>query len=49
VVNLSGDVPKCAPNEESVKGTSSKDNANNSTTSNSNDGCAPPLEKVDLE
>ncbi|KAM0928187.1 hypothetical protein ACQ4PT_002324 [Festuca glaucescens] len=46
---LTGDVPKSAPNEESVKGTSSKDNARNSMTSDSNDGCAPPLEKVDFE
>jgi hypothetical protein len=46
VFNISDNVPKSAPNEGSMKGTSSKDNARNST---SNDGCAPPLEKVYFE
>ncbi|KAM0904957.1 hypothetical protein ACQ4PT_017660 [Festuca glaucescens] len=49
VVNLSGDPPKSAPNEESVKRTSSRDDARNSTTSDSNDGCFPTLAKGDFE
>lgn len=41
----SGDIPKSAPNEESVKGTTSKDDAGNSTTSDSNVEGAPASEK----
>ena len=41
-----GDVPKRAPNEESAKGTTSKDDAGNLTTSDSNVDCASPSEKV---
>jgi hypothetical protein len=40
VINPSGDVPKS---------TNSKDDARNSTTSDSNDVCAPPLVKGDFE
>jgi hypothetical protein len=49
VVNISGDPPKSAPNEELVKRTSSKDDARNSTTSDTNDGCSPTSEKGDFE
>lgn len=44
----SGDIPKSAPNEESVKGTTSKDDARNLVTSDSNVEGAPSSEK-DLE
>jgi hypothetical protein len=47
VIDSSGNVPKCEPNEESVQGRSSKDDAGNSTTSDSNVECAPPSEKGD--
>ncbi|XP_073354501.1 uncharacterized protein [Aegilops tauschii subsp. strangulata] len=42
----SGDIPKSAPNEVSVKGTTSKDDGRNSTTSDSNVEGAPASEKV---
>lgn len=43
-----GDVSNNAPNEELVKGTTSKDDAGNSTISGSNvEDVAPPLEKSD--
>lgn len=41
----SGDIPKSAPNEESVKGSTSKDDAGNSMTSDSNVEGAPASEK----
>lgn len=46
----SGDIPKSAPNEESMKGTTSKDDAGNSVTSESDSNVegAPASEK-DLE
>ena len=41
------DVPKRAPDEESAKGTTSKDDAGNLTTSDSNvDGASPSSEKA---
>uniref|UniRef100_A0ACD5X9U3 Uncharacterized protein n=1 Tax=Avena sativa TaxID=4498 RepID=A0ACD5X9U3_AVESA len=46
VIDSSCDVPNSAPNKESVKGTSSHDDAGNSTTSDSNVNCGPPSEKV---
>ncbi|XP_044394230.1 uncharacterized protein [Triticum aestivum] len=45
----SGDIPKSAPNEESVKGTTSKDDGVSSTTSHSNVEGAPASEKGESE
>jgi hypothetical protein len=47
LIDSSGNVPKCEPNEESVQGRSSKDDAGNSSTSDSNVECAPPSEEGD--
>ena len=43
------DVPKRAPNEESAKGTTSKDDARNLVTSDSNVEGAPSSEKGESE